>query len=138
MGRRPPDRRYAEPGTGRGAHRLAALFGIDPGNVHIRSLFLGGGFGSKGTPWAPQVLGVMAARLVGRPVKLVTRRDQMYGPVGHRAPTRQSLALGAGADGGLTAIGHHTLTASSTFDDFSSRAPGRPGFVCHAGAVHGL
>ena len=99
-------------------HRLAGLFGIDPADIHIRSPFLGGGFGSKGALWAPQVLGVMAARLVGRPVKLVMRREQMFGPVGHRAQTRQTLRLGADADGKLTAIDHHTLTASSTFDDF--------------------
>ena len=98
--------------------RLAGLFGIDPANIHIRSPFLGGGFGSKGVLWAPQVLGVMAARMVGRPVKLVMRRDQMFGPVGHRAETRQTLRLGADADGKLTALDHHTLTASSTFDDF--------------------
>ncbi|HEX4260584.1 MAG TPA: xanthine dehydrogenase family protein molybdopterin-binding subunit [Acetobacteraceae bacterium] len=98
--------------------RLAGLFGIDPDDIHIRSPFLGGGFGSKGVIWAPQVLGIMAARLVGRPVKLVTRREQMFGPVGHRPPTRQSFRLGAGADGALTALEHHTLTASSTFDDF--------------------
>ena len=98
--------------------RIAGLFGIDPSKIHIRSPFLGGGFGSKGMISAPQVLGIMAARLVGRPVKLVMRREQMFGPVGHRAPTRQTLRLGAGADGALTALSHHTLTASSTFDDF--------------------
>ena len=98
--------------------RVAGLFGIDPRDVHIRSPFLGGGFGSKGVIWAPQVLGIMAARLVGRPVKLVVSREQMFGPVGHRAPTRQTLRLGAGADGALTALDHHTLTATSTFDDF--------------------
>ncbi len=98
--------------------RLAGLFGIDPADIHIRSPFLGGGFGSKGVLWSPQVLGVMAARMVGRPVKLVTRREQMFGPVGHRAETRQTLRLGADADGKLTAIDHHTLTSSSTFDDF--------------------
>jgi len=43
----------------------------------------------------PQVLGILAARLVRRPVKLVLRREQMYGPVGHRGPTRQTLRLGA-------------------------------------------
>ena len=98
--------------------RIAGLFGIDPADIHIRSPFLGGGFGSKGVVWAPQVLGIMAARLTGRPVKLVTRRDQMFGPVGHRAQTRQTLRLGADAGGKLTALDHHTLTASSTFDDF--------------------
>ena len=42
----------------------------------------------------------------------------MFGPVGHRAPTRQTLRMGADADGRFTAIDHHALTASSTFDDF--------------------
>jgi xanthine dehydrogenase YagR molybdenum-binding subunit len=111
-------------GMGFAKQRIAGLFGIDPEDIHIRSPFLGGGFGSKGAVWAPQLLGIMAARLVGRPVKLVTRREQMFGPVGHRAPTRQTLRLGAAADGALTAIDHTTLTASSRFDDFFEPAGG--------------
>jgi xanthine dehydrogenase YagR molybdenum-binding subunit len=98
--------------------RLAGLFGISPDKIHIRSPFLGGGFGSKGFISGPQVLGVMAARLVGKPVKLVLRREQMFGPVGHRAPTRQTLRMGADNSGKLTALDHHTKTTSSTFDDF--------------------
>ncbi|HEY2227283.1 MAG TPA: xanthine dehydrogenase family protein molybdopterin-binding subunit [Xanthobacteraceae bacterium] len=98
--------------------RLAGLFGIAADKIHIRSPFLGGGFGSKGFISGPQVLGIMAARLVGKPVKLVLRREQMFGPVGHRAPTRQTLRIGAGNDGKLTALEHRTKTTSSTFDDF--------------------
>src|SRR6266404_1904319 len=98
--------------------RITGLFGIPPENILIRSPFLGGGFGSKGMISGPQILGILAARLVGRPVKLVLRREQMYGPVGHRAPTRQTLRLGADRQGALTAIHHHVRTASSTFDDF--------------------
>ena len=98
--------------------RIAGLFGIAPANIHIRSPFLGGGFGSKGMISGPQVLGIIAARLVGRPVKLVLKREQMYGPVGHRAPTRQTLRMGTDDSGALTAIDHHAKTASSTFDDF--------------------
>jgi xanthine dehydrogenase YagR molybdenum-binding subunit len=98
--------------------RVAGLFGLPPENIHIRSPFLGGGFGSKGFIAGPQVLGIMAARLVGKPVKLVLRREQMFGPVGHRASTRQTVRLGTDRDGMLLAIGHHTKTASSTFDDF--------------------
>ena len=66
----------------------------------------------------PQVLGILAAKLVGRPVKLVLRREQMYGPVGHRPLTRQTVRIGVDSDGALTAIAHHTKTASSTFDEF--------------------
>src|ERR1700676_3030392 len=98
--------------------RIAGLFGISPEKIHIRSPFLGGGFGSKGFISGPQVLGIMAARMVGKPVKLVLRREHMYGPVGHRAPTRQRLRIGTDRDGLLTAIDHHAKTVSSTFDDF--------------------
>jgi xanthine dehydrogenase YagR molybdenum-binding subunit len=98
--------------------RIAGLFGIPPASIHIRSPFLGGGFGSKGFISGPQLLGILAARLVGRPVKLVLRREQMYGPVGHRAPTRQTIRMGADDGGLLTAIDHRAKTVSSTFDDF--------------------
>jgi xanthine dehydrogenase YagR molybdenum-binding subunit len=104
--------------------RLAGLFGMAPNKVHIRSPFLGGGFGSKGMISGPQVLGAIAARAVGRPVKLVLRREQMFGPVGHRGPTRQTLRLGTDADGALVALDHHTKTVSSTFDDFFEPASG--------------
>uniref|UniRef100_UPI0035CAEC5C xanthine dehydrogenase family protein molybdopterin-binding subunit n=1 Tax=uncultured Methylobacterium sp. TaxID=157278 RepID=UPI0035CAEC5C len=98
--------------------RLSGLFGIPAENIHIISHYLGGGFGSKGFMSSPQILGIMAAKLVGRPVKLVTRREQMFGPVGHRASTRQTLTLGAKTDGALTAYDHHTLTLTSAYDDF--------------------
>jgi xanthine dehydrogenase YagR molybdenum-binding subunit len=98
--------------------RLAGLFGIPPERTHISSPFLGGGFGCKGFITGPQVLGVIAARAVGKPVKLVLPREQMFGPVGHRAPTRQSLRLGTDADDNLVALDHRTKTWSSTFDDF--------------------
>ena len=98
--------------------RLAKLFGLPPENIHVRSPFLGGGFGSKGLTSSPAVLGVLAARMVGRPVKLVLKRDQMFGLVGHRAPTRQTIRMGTDASGGFTAIANHTRTATSTFDNF--------------------
>jgi xanthine dehydrogenase YagR molybdenum-binding subunit len=98
--------------------RLAGIFGIPPEHIHIRSPFLGGGFGCKGFITGPQVLGVIAGRAAGKPVKLVLPREQMFGPVGHRGPTRQSLRLGTDTDDKLVALDHRTKTWSSTFDDF--------------------
>lgn len=46
--------------------RVAELFGIAHDKIHIRSPFLGGGFGSKGLMAGPPVLGIMAAKLVGK------------------------------------------------------------------------
>jgi xanthine dehydrogenase YagR molybdenum-binding subunit len=78
--------------------RLAGLFGIAPENIHIRSPFLGGGFGCKGLISGPQVLGVIAARVVGKPVKLVLPREQMYGPVAwSRNTIRTSMLLASRA-----------------------------------------
>ncbi len=103
-------------------YRIAGLFGIAPNKIHIRSPFLGGGFGSKGLISGPQILGILAAKLVGKPVKLVLRRDQMYGPVGHRSGTRQTLRIGADAEGKLTALSHHAKISTSTFDEFYEAA----------------
>lgn len=100
----------------------AAFFGIPPGNVLIRSPFLGGGFGSKAILNGPQILAILAARVLKRPVKLALTRTQMYGPVGHRGQTWQKLRIGTDNDGRLTALLHHTLAATSSFDEFMEPA----------------
>ena len=97
---------------------FASFFGIPPENVLVRSPFIGGGFGSKAFATGPYLLAMLAARMVGRPVKMVHRRDQQFGPVGHRGATRQTLRLGAAADGRLTALDHTALSTTSSFDDF--------------------
>ncbi|APH71256.1 xanthine dehydrogenase family protein molybdopterin-binding subunit [Aquibium oceanicum] len=96
----------------------AAYFGIPAANVTIRSPFLGGGFGSKAIINGPQILAIMAARMLKRPVKLALPRAQMYGPVGHRGRTWQKLRLGMDDAGHLTALHHRTIAATSSFDDF--------------------
>ncbi|KEZ77449.1 xanthine dehydrogenase family protein molybdopterin-binding subunit [Salinisphaera hydrothermalis] len=116
--------------------RVAGLFGIDAENVHIRSPFLGGAFGCKGMILSPQALGIMAARMTGRPVKLVVRREQMFGPLGHRAPTRQTLALGLDDEAHLTGLSHHVRTASSVFDDFFEPAAGVSHTLYASPAIH--
>jgi xanthine dehydrogenase YagR molybdenum-binding subunit len=96
----------------------ATYFGIPADHVTIRSPFLGGGFGSKAIVNGPQILAIAAARLLKRPVKLVLTRAQMYGPVGHRGQTWQTLKLGMDGNGHLTALHHRSISATSSFDDF--------------------
>jgi len=96
----------------------AAYFGIPAENVLIRSPFIGGGFGSKAILNGPQILAILAARMLKRPVKLALTRAQMYGPVGHRGRTWQKLRLGMDGDGRLTALHHHALAAVASFDEF--------------------
>ncbi len=96
----------------------AGFFGVPPENVVIRTPFIGGGFGSKAILAGAHILCILAARMTGRPVKLVLTRAQMFGPVGHRGETRQRLRFGMGTDGRLKAVSHHAIVATSSFDDF--------------------
>ncbi len=102
--------------------RMAALLGLEPENVRVVSLFVGGGFGSKGPTWSHSVICAMAARHVHRPVKLVVRRPQMFGPVGCRTETRQTISAGASKDGTLTALTNDVLSHTSTMDEFTEPA----------------
>ncbi|WP_224250090.1 xanthine dehydrogenase family protein molybdopterin-binding subunit [Hyalangium gracile] len=99
--------------------RLAALLGLPPENVRVISKFVGGGFGSKGSVWSHTLLAALAAKAVSRPVKLVLRRDQMYGPVGYRPETEQRVQLQARKDGKLLLVRHESTSSTSTFDEFT-------------------
>ncbi|WP_172291949.1 xanthine dehydrogenase family protein molybdopterin-binding subunit [Pseudoruegeria sp. HB172150] len=97
---------------------FAKYFGIPGENITLRSPYLGGGFGSKAIPIGPYILAILAARELDRPVKIALRRDQMFGPVGHRGGTRQVVKLGTNADGQLTALEHNATSTTSSFDEF--------------------
>lgn len=97
---------------------VAKTLGLAPENVHVVSHFAGGAFGSKGSAWSHVVLAAMAAKLAGRPVKLVLSRRQMFGLVGARPYTVQHVALGARKDGALTAVRHDSASSTSTFEDW--------------------
>jgi xanthine dehydrogenase YagR molybdenum-binding subunit len=97
---------------------LAKKLGIEPENVHVICPYVGGGFGGKGSAWSHVVLAAMAARELGRPLRLVVERTQMFGPVGYRPRTQQRIALGATADGKLLSITHDVVSPTSTFEDW--------------------
>jgi len=102
--------------------RVASLLGLKPDNVRIICPYVGGGFGSKGPVWSHVILAAMAAKQAGRPVKLEVTRPQMFGMVGFRSLTKQTLEAGAKSDGTLTALRHDTDCETSTFDEFVETA----------------
>ena len=98
--------------------RLAHVFSISEENVRVICRFMGGGFGCKGTPWAHVPLAAMAAKAVGAPVRIELSRAQMYGFVGFRPRTKQTIAIGADRDGTLQALVHDTLAQTAEHDDW--------------------
>jgi xanthine dehydrogenase YagR molybdenum-binding subunit len=94
-------------------HTLATLFGLKPEQVRVICPFVGGGFGCKGVTWPHVALTAMAARQVGRPVKLVLTRAQMYTSNGYRPQTIQHLKIAASPDGHLQGLRHDVLAQMS-------------------------
>jgi xanthine dehydrogenase YagR molybdenum-binding subunit len=94
------------------AYTLSRVFGVKEDQVIVTSPYVGGGFGSKSV-WQHHILAAAAAKLAQRPVRCVLSREGVYRVVGGRAPTEQRVALGADADGRLTALIHEGVTAKT-------------------------
>jgi xanthine dehydrogenase YagR molybdenum-binding subunit len=96
----------------------AAIFGIPPEHVQVICPFIGGAFGTSLRTWPHVTLAAIAARQVGRPVKLVLTRKQMFFTTGHRPRSLQRVALGSAADGKLAAIVHEGSGETSRYEEF--------------------
>lgn len=101
---------------------IAQILGVPPDDVRLYSYFIGGGFGSKGFTWPHSVMAPMAAKHVGRPVKIVLSRQQMFTSNGHRSRTIQQIFLGADKAGKLVAVKHLTTSETSFVDEFVEQA----------------
>ncbi len=97
---------------------VAEAFGLPRTKVHVLCPFVGGGFGCKGFTWPHTILAAAAAKVVGRPVRLVLTRAQMFVGTGHRPSTEQKIALAATKDGKLTAIRHITTQETSPVAEY--------------------
>lgn len=85
---------------------LAEIFALKTKQVRIRTEYVGGSFGGKVSMWQNVPLAAAAAKLTGRPVKLILTREGVNRMVGGRTMTEQRVALGANIDGTLTALIH--------------------------------
>jgi xanthine dehydrogenase YagR molybdenum-binding subunit len=92
---------------------LAKVLGVPKEHVRVICPFVGGGFGCKGSMWSHAVLAAMAARQVGRPVKLVLQRPQMFGLVGGRPLTEQHLSIAARQNGQFLFMRHDVFSHTS-------------------------
>ncbi|MBV8849620.1 MAG: xanthine dehydrogenase family protein molybdopterin-binding subunit [Methylobacteriaceae bacterium] len=97
---------------------IASQLGIEPEQVRVVSNFVGGAFGSKGSLTPRTALTAIAARRVGRPVKLVATRQQGFTIATYRAETKQRVRLGASRDGKLTALSHEGWEVTSRPDNY--------------------
>ena len=101
-------------------HRNVAsqVLGVPTESVEVISRFIGSGFGCKLFPWPHSWLAAVAARQVGRPVKVSVPRSLMFTTVGHRPTIQQHLRLGATPDGKLLATINEVRQATSFVDAY--------------------
>jgi xanthine dehydrogenase YagR molybdenum-binding subunit len=97
---------------------VSAVLGMPPEKVRVVSRFVGGGFGAKAWVWPHTMLAALAAKTVGRPVRIELSRAQMYSMTGHQPATIQAIALGADNGGKLAGIRHESITPTSVFDNY--------------------
>ncbi len=91
---------------------LSKILGVPPQNTRLLSPYIGGGFGGKASVLADAVLASVAARQLGKPVKVALTRPMMFNNTTHRPATIQRVRLGADSSGLITAIGHETLSGN--------------------------
>lgn len=101
---------------------LAGTLDLPAEKIRVITDFTGGGFGCKGFVWPHEIIAPMVARHIGGTVKLVLTRAQTFAAHGYQPATRQTVALGAGQDGGLTAVRHDSVSATATYAEYTEMA----------------
>lgn len=91
---------------------LADALDMDEENVRLISRFVGGGFGSKLGISEEAIAAALAAKELGRPVRVVMSRQQVFQCVMRRSETTQRLRLAADEDGKLIGFGHQALVSN--------------------------
>ena len=98
---------------------LADSLGMEEANIRLLSRFVGGGFGSKLGVSEETVAASLAAKELGRPVRVVMSRQQVLQCVMRRSETTQRFRLCTDEDGKLTGFGHHALVSNLPRESFA-------------------
>ena len=98
---------------------IAQAFKLPPENVQVTAPFVGGAFGAALRTWPHEIAAVLAAKVTGKPVKLVLSRADMFTSIGYRPYTWQKVSIGANPDGKLVGITHEATGQSSVYEDFT-------------------
>jgi len=99
-------------------HGLAAALGVTPDHVEVISPYVGGGFGQKYAMQMQTALVAIAARRLGRAVKLIVPRSQIFHDCSFRPATRHRVRLGGDRSGRMVAAIHEVDAQTSRYDLF--------------------
>lgn len=98
---------------------LADALAIPEQRIRLIARYVGGGFGSKLGVSEEVVAAAIAAQDIGRPVRVVLSRQQVFQTIMRRSESTQRLRLCCDAEGRLTGFGHHALVSNLPGEDFA-------------------
>ena len=98
---------------------IMRLFDLPEKNVRVISQYIGGAFGSAFNFWPHTTAALIAARKIGKPLKVVLSRDQLFMMVGYRPAAIQKIGIGAKPDGTLIGITHEASAITASYQEFT-------------------
>ncbi|MCW3078726.1 xanthine dehydrogenase family protein molybdopterin-binding subunit [Segetibacter sp.] len=98
---------------------ISDAFKLPLENITVNAEHIGGAFGMGLRTWPYEIAAVMGAKKVGKPLKLVLHREQMFTNVGYRPATTQKIGLGATTDGKLVGLTHDATANTSAYEEFT-------------------
>ncbi len=111
---------------------ISHVFGIPEKTIRVVSPFVGGAFGSALRTWPHVTIAALAARVVGRAVRVELTRRQCFTSIGARPKTEQRVQMGAERDGKLVALIHEAWGQTSTYEEYAEVTldPSRAVYSC--------
>ena len=97
---------------------VAKALGLTRDRVEVISPFAGGAFGQKNSLQMQTVLAAVAAQRLGRPVKVVVPRAQIFHDASFRPASKHRVRLGAERSGRIVAAIHEVDAQTSRHDLF--------------------
>ncbi|MBX7489667.1 xanthine dehydrogenase family protein molybdopterin-binding subunit [Qipengyuania sp. GH25] len=98
---------------------LADSLGMEENDIRLVSRYVGGGFGSKLGISEETVAAAIAARELGRPVRVVMSRQQVFQCIMRRSETTQQLRLASDEEGKLDGFAHRALVSNLPGEEFA-------------------
>lgn len=113
---------------------------LEPDKVIVKSPQIGGGFGQKGGAQRQSAIVAHAAMLIGRPVKLVLPRGQIFNNASFRPRSRHRIEIGADESGRMIAVRYdadHQQSRTGQFPpaEYLEAAPQMYGFTDYHGTA---
>lgn len=98
---------------------LADSLGVEEEQIRLISRYVGGGFGSKLGISQDVVAAAIASRELGRPVRVVMSRQQVFQCVMRRTESTQRLQLACDEKGRLSGFGHQATVSNLPGEEFA-------------------